>query len=65
MSDRESLTAKKPWVVPKIVDIGSVDQLTTAGVGNVGDSDSNKEKQWKPSLIETAENAQVILPDGE
>jgi hypothetical protein len=58
-------SVKKPWVGPKVIDIGSVDEQTTAGVGNVGDSASDHQKQWKPSLIDIPENAKVTLPEGE
>jgi hypothetical protein len=62
MSD-EAVT-KKPWVSPKIIDIGSVDAQTTAGTGNVGDQ-STSQQHWRAMSIDVPENAKAILPEGE
>jgi hypothetical protein len=60
---RDSTTGKKPWPGVKIVDIGSVDEHTTAGVGNLGDQTGTD--RWKPTAVHTPEDARAILPDGE
>jgi hypothetical protein len=62
MSDqRDPATGKKPWPTPKIIDVGSVDEQTTAGVGNQGDQQGTD--RWKPTAIDSQPKA--ILPDGE
>lgn len=54
--------AKKPWRGLKVVDVGSIDEQTTAGKGNLGDQTGTD--RWKPTLGPSAE-AKAILPDGE
>jgi hypothetical protein len=62
MNDQhDRASGKTPWRSPKIIDVGLVDEQTTAGVGNVGDQATGKDK-WKPLTIE---DAKVTLPDGE
>jgi len=62
-NQRDSVTGKKPWSSPQIIDVGLVDEQTTAGVGNLGDQTGTD--RWKPTTADTPENARVILPDGE
>lgn len=59
----DSGTAKKPWPSPQIIDVGLVDEQTTAGVGNVGDQTGTD--RWKAGTVDTPRNPKVILPDGE
>jgi hypothetical protein len=62
MSDqRDPATAKKPWPSPKIIDVGLVDEQTTAGVGNLGDQTGTD--RWRPTT--TGSHPKAILPDGE
>ena len=55
---------KKAWRGPKILDVGSVDEQTTAGVGNLTD-EVNVKDHWKAGTIDTGENETAILPEGE
>jgi hypothetical protein len=62
MSDqRDPATGKKAWPTPKIIDVGLVDEQTTAGVGNQGDQTGTD--RWKPTAIDN--HPKAILPDGE
>jgi hypothetical protein len=60
----EKIVTKKTWVRPRIIDVGSVDAQTTAGVGNVGDQ-ATAQNRYKAGTIDIPEDAKVILPDGE
>jgi hypothetical protein len=64
MNDQhDSASGKTPWRSPKVIDVGLVDEQTTAGVGNVGDQATATDK-WKPGTNKTGDE-KVTLPDGE
>lgn len=63
MHDRQETGQKKAWKGPQIVDVGSVDEQTTAGVGNLGDFTG--ENKWKITTGNPPEEAKAVLPDGE
>lgn len=58
----DEVSGKRRWQGLKAVDVGSIDEQTTAGVGNQGDQLGTD--RWKPTLI-LPEGAKAILPDGE
>jgi hypothetical protein len=59
----ESVT-RKPWVQPKIIDVGSVEAHTTAGTGNVGDQ-STGQHHYRALSIDVPKDGKAILPEGE
>lgn len=64
MNDQhDSASGKMPWRSPKIIDVGLVDEQTTAGVGNLGDQATGADK-WKPTTNNSLD-AKVTLPDDE
>lgn len=61
MNDKAS--AKQPWRGLNVVDVGSIEEQTTAGVGNLGDFTG--ENKWKVTTGSPPEEAKAMLPDGE
>jgi hypothetical protein len=62
MTDKiDNATEKKPWRGLKPIDVGSVDEQTTSGVGNLGDQTGTD--RWKPTI--PPKDPKAILPDGE
>ncbi|GGI70136.1 hypothetical protein GCM10007973_03930 [Polymorphobacter multimanifer] len=62
-SPKTGSSPKKAWRSPQIIDAGSIDEQTTAGVGNVGDkADGDK---WKALTIDAPAGGKVILPPGD
>jgi hypothetical protein len=61
----DEVIEKKAWTSPKIIDMGSVDQQTTAGTGNQGDGPPWGAGHYKAGTIDAPGDAKVVLPEGE
>ncbi len=58
---RDSKKIKKTWPKPEVIDVGLIDEHTTAGTGNLGDQTGTD--RWKPTAVFTQPKA--VLPKGE
>lgn len=56
----DSTAKKKSWSRPRIIEVGHVEEYTTAGKGNMGDQTGTD--RWKPTLVDVQP---AELPDGE
>lgn len=58
--EKDGTTGKKPWPRPQVIEVGQVDEQTTAGVGNLGDQTGTD--RWKPTAVN---QESATLPEGE